>query len=217
MTNSTDLEARENERLTPFRRWLIVGILGFLVITLLGFVTGVGVAAAEKGNLSVRAIGMITGAFVLIGLCVSGIAKLKPALLTGEPQSANTKRANWALVAAGALGGIIGLVLSIAGLANGDNGVFSNGPLPPPVAVVVVAATVLIVPLMSHYWYANADEFEKRASGDGAIIAMYVYSIVAASWWLLDRAALVPPQEPMIVYLLVMFVWGVVWLYRKAN
>ena len=217
MTNSTDFDAPESERLTPFRRWLIVGLLGFFVITLLGFVTGVGVAAAEKGNLSVRAIGMIAGALVLIGLCAFGIAKLKPALLTGEPQSAKTKRANWALVAAGALGGIIGLVLSIAGLANGDNGVFSNGPLSPSVALIVVAAITLIVPLMSYYWYTNADEFEKRASGDGAIIAMYVYSIVAASWWLLERAAFVPPQEPMIVYLLVMFVWSAVWLYRKAN
>jgi hypothetical protein len=73
------------------------------------------------------------------------------------------------------------------------------------------------VPLLSFYWYANADEFEKRASGDGAIIAMYVYSIIAPCWWLLERAALIPPQEPMTVYLLVISVWGIVWLYRKAH
>ena len=217
MTNSTDLDAPEQERLTPFRHWLGVGTLGFILIALLGFVTGVLMSAAERGGFSTRGGILLAVAALLIGLCAWGIFRLKPALLTGEPQSAKTKRANWVLVACGVLGGVIGLTLSIAGLANGDNGVFSNGPLPPLVAAVVVAAIVLIVPLMSYYWYANADEFEKRASGDGAIIAMYVYSIAAASWWLLERAALLPPQEPMIVYLLVMFVWGVVWLYRKAN
>ena len=217
MTNSTDFDAPENEQASPFRRWLGVGMLGFILIALLGFVTGVLMSAAEKGGFSTRGGVLLVVAIILIALCGWGIVRLKPAMLTREPQSAKTKRANWALVAAGALGGVIGLVLSIAGLANGDNGVFSNGPLPPLIAVVVVAAVVLIVPLMSYYWYANADEFEKRASGDGAIIAMYVYSIVAASWWLLERAALVPPQEPMIVYLLVMVVWSVVWLYRKAN
>ncbi|MDG5751319.1 hypothetical protein P8R33_09395 [Qipengyuania sp. XHP0211] len=174
-------------------------------------------SAAEKGGFSMRGGILLAVAIGLIALCAWGIVRLKPGFLTGEPQSAKTRRANWVLVACGALGGIIGLTLSIAGLANGDNGVFSNGSLSPTVAFIVVAAIALLVPLLSFYWYANADEFEKRASGDGAIIAMYVYSIIAPCWWLLERAALIPPQEPMIVYLLVISVWGIVWLYRKAN
>jgi hypothetical protein len=217
MTNSTDLEARETEQASPFRRWLGVGTLGFILIALLGFVTGVLMSAAEKGGLSMRGGMLLMVAIALIALCTWGIVRLRPAFLTGEPQSAKTRRANWVLVACGALGGVIGLTLSIAGLANDENGVFSNGSLSPTVAVIVVAAIALLVPLLSFYWYANADEFEKRASGDGAIIAMYVYSIIAPCWWLLERAALIPPQEPMTVYLLVISVWGIVWLYRKAN
>lgn len=217
MTNSTDFDAPVNEQTSPFRRWLGVGTLGFILIALLGFVTGVLISAAEKGGFSMRGGILLAAAIAIIALCAWSIVRLRPAFLTGEPQSAKTRRANWVLVACGVLGGVIGLTLSIAGLANGENGVFSNGSLSPTVALIVVAAIALLVPLLSFYWYANADEFEKRASGDGAIIAMYVYSILAPCWWLLERAALIPPQEPMIVYLLVISVWGIVWLYRKAN
>ncbi|MDG5749401.1 hypothetical protein P8Q88_14575 [Qipengyuania sp. XHP0207] len=217
MTNSTEIDAPENDQPSPFRRWLGVGTLGFILIALLGFVTGVLMSAAERGGFTTRGGVLLTVAIFLIALCAWGVVRLKPAILTGEPQSKKTKRANWVLVACGVLGGVIGLTLSIAGLENGDFGVFSNGPLPPTVAIIVVSAIALLTPLLSFYWYANADEFEKRASGDGAIIAMYVYSVIAPCWWLLERAALIPPQEPMIVYLLVITVWGLVWLYRKAN
>ncbi len=84
-------------------------------------------------------------------------------------------------------------------------------------ALIAAAANAFLLSLLSLYWHKNADEFERGASGQGALAAIYTYAFIAPIWWILERADIAPAQEPMIVYLIVMGVWGLVWQVRRSN
>lgn len=218
MTNMNNLDA--DDRSSPLRnvaRMAGVVLILLLAVFMLGLIAGVLASAVERGEFSAKGAGVLAGAVIGAVACVWGAWKLRPHFNLADPVSKKTRKARWAMIASGVLGGLIGVVLSLSELQTGQSGVFSNGPLPPLNAMLAAGALVLLVPLMSYVWQSNADEFERGASGDGAIVGMYVYSIIAPAWWILDRADLVPPQQPMIVFLVVVAVWATVWIIRKAN
>ena len=215
-TNDIDMPATGGF-LSKIGRVLLLILLGIAAIFALGFVVGVSGAAIEHGHLSLKATGLLAGGLAACALCAYLVYRLRPDMRFGEPMSPKTRRANWALIASGVLGGVIGLVLALTELQTGEGGVFSNGPIPLGPALFVVGAYVLLLPLLAYHWFRNADEFERAASGKGAVAAIYAYGFIAPTWWILTRAGLLPPQDPMIVYLIVISVWGVVWQIRRAD
>ena len=220
MTNTSDLGAHDAPRPTLVSRifrLVLLFAVGLAAVFALGVVVGASGAAMEKGYLTLKTAGVIGGALLACGLLAYLLYRLKPDFRTGEPVGKKTRRANWALIASGVLGGIIGLVLGFTEFETGQSGVFSNGPLPLGSALFVVAAYVLLLPVASYYWQQNADEFEQDASAKGALAGMYAFGFITPTWWILQRAGLVPEQDPMIVYVIVISVWGIVWQLRRAD
>lgn len=216
-TNNPEAADARPSLLAKVLRVLLLLTLGIAAIFFLGFVAGASGAAIEHGHLTLKTAGLVIGGLLASAACAYVLYRLKPEFRSGEPIGEKTKRANWALIASGLLGGVIGLALAITETQTGQSGVFSNGPLPKNVALFVVAAYVLLLPLVSHYWHQNADEFERDASARGALVAIYAFGFITPTWWILSRAGFLPEQDPMIVYVIVVSVWGIVWQIRRAD
>ncbi|MXO95782.1 hypothetical protein GRI34_05020 [Erythrobacter aquimaris] len=191
--------------------------LGLVFVYALGFLVGVSAAALDNGRLTLKTVGLLLGCLAVLGLSGYGFYRLWPRRDREEPVSPKVERTRWSLIAALGLGMAIGVALTIPMLSGESGGVFSNDPIPATTALSIVIAYAVLTPIGSYFWHRNADEFEREASGRGALLGMYAYSVVAPSWWLLERADLVPEQDPMIVFLLVMTVWGVVWQIRRSD
>ncbi|MHA6721431.1 hypothetical protein [Sphingomonas sp. RS2018] len=129
-------------------------------------------------------------------------------------------KANHRLLAlSGALGGLIGLALALSVLGRPDKGMAGDamltGPLPVWLAVGIALLWGIALPIISWRWEQVVDEHERQAFRDGAVAGFYVLSVGGPVWWILGRAALVPPVDALGLYAAVLAVTGVVWLWRK--
>jgi hypothetical protein len=116
-----------------------------------------------------------------------------------------------------ALGGVMGLGMSLAGdggLADGG-GLFSNAPLPTWLAVVLVLIIGLVVPIISFFWHRTVDEQEADAYKTGALWAFYVYGVGAPIWWLSWRGGFAPEPSGIAIYFATMLTVLIVWTWKK--
>ncbi|MCA0902291.1 hypothetical protein [Qipengyuania aquimaris] len=218
MTGTNDMiEQSPPGLMSKIIRFAAMIALGLVFVYALGFLVGVSAAAFDNGRLTAKTVGLVLGCVAILALSGYGFYRLWPRRDKDEPVSPKVERTRWSMIAALGLGVAIGIALTIPMLDGGSGGVFSNDPIPATTALIIVIAFAVLTPIATYYWHRNADEFEQEASGRGALMGMYVYSVVAPAWWLLERADLVPEQEPMIVFLLVMTVWGVVWQIRRSD
>ena len=218
MTGTNDIiEQSPPGLVSKIIRFAAMIALGLVFVYALGFLVGVSAAAFDNGRLTAKTVGLVLGCLAILALSGYGFYRLWPRRDKNEPVSSKVERTRWSMIAALGLGVAIGIALTIPMLDGGSGGVFSNDPIPATTALIIVIAFAVLTPIATYYWHRNADEFEQEASGRGALMGMYVYSVVAPAWWLLERADLVPEQEPMIVFLLVMTVWGVVWQIRRSD
>ena len=174
-------------------RWVaIIGLtlaMAFLLGICVGFVKG---HSDHGGGLGIKAVAILAALL----LALTGSAWLLQRLIRSarpeEPLTTKERLNRNILIAAGLLGGVIGMVLALTG-TNGAPGfadVFSDGPLPAGVAVALVVTIGVLVPAISLYWHRHAvDEQEAAAYKNGALIALYVYMIGAPVWWFAWRAA----------------------------
>lgn len=136
-------------------------------------------------------------------------------------QKSASERANHRLLAiSGVLGGAVGLVLALTALGGhrkGDNlsDAMLNGPLPVWLAIVLALLWGVVMPIISWRWERVVDEHEREAYRDGAVAGFYALSIGGPVWWVLARADLVRPVDPVALYALVLVATGGVWLWRK--
>ena len=130
------------------------------------------------------------------------------------PVSDSVRKTRRVTVLSGLLGGIIGLVIA---LNDGNFNAFTNDPIDPAVAIIVTLAYVVLTPILALFWHRSADEFETNAYAQGALLAIYAYSLITPGWWMLTRAGILPPQDPMIVFLIIVAIWGVAWLVKKSD
>lgn len=187
-----------------------------------GFAATIGFSIVLAGIVSLVTKGEVTGkmgATFLVGLALLGggiyaLRRLDVFAAWRGPVSPKIRRARIAMVASGLIGGVIGVALS---LGDREFSAFSNGPIDPLVAVLVTLAYLICTPAMAIMWHRNADEFDQSANARGALLGIYAYSFIAPSWWLLSRAGLLPQQDPMIVFLIVLGVWGAAWWIKKSD
>ncbi|KQN25624.1 hypothetical protein ASE86_05265 [Sphingomonas sp. Leaf33] len=136
-------------------------------------------------------------------------------------QKSTSERANRRLIlTSGALGGVMGLALAVATLGGHRKGddlvdLMLTGPLPVWLVLVLVFAWGVLLPIISWRWHRVVDEHEREAYRDGAVAGHYLMSIGAPVWWLLARADLVRPIDPVAFFAAFIVVSGVVWSWRK--
>jgi uncharacterized protein YacL len=199
-----------------------IGRIALIVGTLLVAVFGVGMTAGiiavnlKRGTaISPTSLALVAAAALLAALAAYVAYRTSRAMTAaaGAPTS-RERRNRVVLVVCGAIGGIMGMVLSLAGTT--PMGAFSNEPIAPWLAAALAFAIGVLMPVLCVYWHRSvADEQEAAAYNKGALIGLYVYLLGAPTWWLLWRGGLLPEPNGIIIYMITIGVTGVIWLWAK--
>jgi hypothetical protein len=193
-------------------------VAGGMLATLFGAGVAVGLVGAHLkhgGEIGPRLIALVAGAllFAAGSAYVAWRGTRFMVRASGAPTTRD-RRNRTVLLVCGALGGVIGMALTLAGPTPAS--AFSNAPLPTAVAVALAFPIAVLLPILCVYWHRRvADEQEAAAYGKGALIGIYTYFIGAPTWWLLWRGGLVPPPDGIIIYFATITVTGAIWLWSK--
>jgi hypothetical protein len=211
-------ERPDQDRAITVKTVALSTLLGMIVLLSMGVVAGAGFALLDGSSKQGRAIliiavGLAAGLAALVGLM-----RLKPWAGSGEPMSPKTRKANKMLALAALLGGLFGAALSISTVSM-DNpwALFSNSPMSPWIVIPAIAVWLSIVPAISWQWHRSIDEHEAEAYKFGGVASLYLYAFLTPAWWLAWRAGLVPAPETMVIYLLVISVFGIGWFWRRSR
>jgi len=182
----------------------------------IGVITGLLSAHFGRGeSVEFRLVALVAGA-ALFAIGSAWIAYRATRALTraaGAP-TARERRNRIVLIACGALGGIIAMLLTLAGPS--PLSALSNDPLPPAIAVPLALIVAVLMPVLCLYWHRRAvDEQEEAAYKLGALFGIYTYFIGAPTWWLLWRGGLAPAPDGIVIYFTIITVTGAIWLWAK--
>lgn len=138
-----------------------------------------------------------------------------------EPVAPSTKKAQRTLILSLVFGAVLAGLFFAATLSDGfditDTHLFSNSPIPP---ILGIGCAILYIGGMIYscqQWYKSADEHERAAVSTALYASFYFYSLVGPAWWMLQRSGLVPVQDPMIMYILVLTVFAAIWTYKRGE
>ena len=188
--------------------WRWTGIVGLTLA--MAFLLGVGVGFVKGysdhgGGPGIKAVAVLAALLLALTGCAWLLQRLIRSARPEEPLTRKERLNRNILIAAGLLGGVIGMVLALTG-TNGAPAfadVFSDGPLPAGLAI-------------SLYWHRHAvDEQEAAAYKNGALIALYVYMIGAPVWWFAWRGGFAPEPHGVIIYVATVSVLGIIWIWKK--
>lgn len=193
-------------------RRLAIGLLGgfglvFTAAMIAGYVTGM----LDRGGPNVRDAVILAAMLLVAALIGYGAWRWWPRD-PGVPISPRVRSARNILIASGALGLPLGLILGFSD--GGAERALSNGPVSPAIALLAIATWAAAF-VTTWLWWQKIDEHEAAAYRDGGNIAVHAYLFIAPSWWMASRAGWLPPQDPMIVFLAVGTVWLIAWAYRR--
>ena len=204
----------------PSPLWRMVRIvgLGLLGTMLLGAVFGfIGAHVHEGGDIDAKFVLILGAILSLLAGCGWLLRRQFTSAPQQEPLTAKERLNRNLLIASGAIGGIIGLALAIAGGFDEPRfALLSREPLPSWLAVVLIIAIGVLMPVIGYCWHRYAvDEQEADAYKSGALAALYLYMIGAPVWWFAWRGGFAPEPNGVIIYLATVTVVGIVWLGKK--
>jgi membrane-bound metal-dependent hydrolase YbcI (DUF457 family) len=213
MMKSDDLEAGQPSYGTILLKRALIGIFGGLTLVVLaGVLAGYLSVAVERAHLSVKGgvvLALIVGLITLVGF---GMWRFWPRT-EPEPVAPRVRSARNLVALTGVLGIPLGVMLGIAD--DGTGLLFSNGPISPVIAATAIFTWAIAVPLLTWLWWRKIDEHEADAYRDGALVAAHGYLFTVPTWWMATRAGWLPPQDPMLVLLVVACLWCAVWFARR--
>lgn len=188
-----------------------------LFVFCLGVMFGAGSAGFERGAITPGIVITIAIALVIAAACGWWVMRLDLFGSDANPLASSTKKSRLILWLSTAFGVVIGIIMGVNGVLSGSPyGLFSNDAVPAGIAIALIASWVIFIPLIAIAWHRTIDEHEALANGAGAIAGIYAYLVITPVWWMGERAGLFPPQQPMIVFSLVIVVFSIVWLHKRA-
>jgi hypothetical protein len=198
---------------------VLISLFGAVFFT--GATMGVYAAISEKAGAGLLGyVIMAVAALLALGCFAFGMQR---ALVWqgkgGEPVAPRVQKSQRFAVLSGVVGFALAMVILVGEQQispGAEPGILSNGPLPIWTAVLLIAVLVIVVPWLTLVWQRNADEHEQLAYKDGALYALYAYSMLSLVWWLGARADLLPPVDGIAVFVVTHFIWCGVWFYRRS-
>ena len=193
---------------------------GLATIFTAGAIVGVIAASREDGGaLSTTAIAIIAVFVAIIGGLVYAQWRLARRIAASGGEMTRRERLNRnILVACGAMGGVVGLVLAIVdgAVPSEPMSIFDGGPLPFALAVFLAIFWGAVVPVIGWFWHTRAiDEQEANAYRDGGYYAAYAYLIAAPTWWFLWRGGILPEPNGVVIFIAFTLIWSAVWYWKK--
>lgn len=185
---------------------------GITLVLITGMMAGFTSVVIEHGGPDLTDMAILAGMLLTGAMVGYGMWRFWPRS-SGEPEAPRVKSARKILIAIMIFSAALGILLGMSD--DSAMGFFSNSPISPTIAIFAIAIWLIPVPLLSWLWWRRVDEHEANAYRDGALIAAHAYLFITPTWWLGARAGWFPPQDPMIVLLLVSVVWSVVSIMKK--
>lgn len=214
---SRDETGPDSTSQSDYGRMAKIALGAALYLVALAFMVGADALYPEDAPQPVKLILILVSAIIILIVTYYWSKSIGMVTDKDEPVAPSAKKSQKTLWLAGGIGGLIAVALIFLGdPSRGGENIFSNAPLAPIVAVLVALLYVVGTVLGSYKWHRTADEHERSASNKGAFAALYAYAIVAPVWWLGERASLLPAQEPMIVFVLVLTVYAATWTYFRG-
>lgn len=198
---------------TGFKQALIVAVAFILAVFMLGVVFGFTQSILRHGQIEAIDIAILAGMLaVLAGVLYLTWRVWPRAQPDREAQS--TIKSRTILLQIALVSVVLGIISALADPDSSQN-LFSNGPLTPVWAGAMLVIWLVFVPVVSWKWWQSVDEHEATAYRDGGFWAAHLYLFLVPAWWVAERAGWLPPQEPMIVFIIVCVFWCVWWLYKR--
>jgi hypothetical protein len=171
---------------------LVSALAGFGLLFAAGIATGVVAGSLERGAMKPLAAAVMLGALALVAGCGWLLWRTLPGLYAET--SPRVTRSRRLLTVSAAVGGALGLLLTLGALATGQEppDVFSNAPIAGWIALATIGVWLLVVPA-----------------------GIYAYCAIAPTWWFGWRGGFLPEPQEMVTFLIVVVVWGLVWLTRR--
>lgn len=198
--------------------WARVGLMAILVLTgifALGASAGI-IAADREDGFTFRTVLLLALMAYAVAICAWGAWRLYPTLVS-EPEAPRVRTSRTILWVGGAVGGVLGLMLSLSTDLAGGESLFSNGPIPPGIAVAAIVGWIFGGFGLTFAWLRTIDEHEMQANNAGALAGLCTYLAVEPAWWLGARGGFLPEQQPMLTFLLVLTVYTAVWFWRRSR
>ncbi len=187
---------------------------GLLALFMAGATAGAFAAMAEDDHYTARGIAVVA-AFALGAVASSvWIVRLLRSRAATPFQPAKVARANRMLVASGAIGGVLGVLITVGGISDPTYAI-SDAPIAPVLALIALALVGLAVPVVTLVWHRSVDEHEERIYRFASLIAIYAYFWISMVWWIAARGGFLPPADGKIIFGLVWAIWGLSWLWGK--
>jgi hypothetical protein len=195
-----------------------LAILGILFCV--GFILGVAVSHVEKGGgpMSLRAMGLLAGAVIILILIVIFAFRPIKTLVTPHPDLSTRERLNRnILIGSSVLGAVTGVALSMFSESKGNEhfATFSSQPISVMASVTLAVLWGIIMPVLAYFWHKTVDEQEAYAYREGAYYAFYAYACGAPTWWILWRGGLAPEPNGVVFYSILMTICGAVWFWKR--
>lgn len=199
---------------------ILLVIYSFISITCLAYTSGyiLGHFLGDYNGTSFTT-GLKIGAMVTI-IIISTYAAIRTYKIRKtivEPPTKKENIRNNLLIISGIIGGIIGVILAVQAINSDELSLNSiiNAPIPTLLALALAFFWAIIMPIICYYWYKNVDEQEMHAVRIGAYYSLYIYMIGAPTWWILWRGGLVPQPNGIIIYIITVYSFCGIWLWKK--
>lgn len=126
------------------------------------------------------------------------------------------RRSTWMTMGWFAAGVIIAAIALAFGGSNSTD-FPAIGSVTPITAGVLAMLVMTVGPWTTWLWWRATDEHERQAYLEGAHVAASAALYLGIGWWLLSRAALLPPPDGMAILIGLSVIWSAVWLWRKYS
>lgn len=126
------------------------------------------------------------------------------------------KRRYWASMGLASLIGAAGAYWTLIPQSSGSGPIqLISGPLPRNVAIGTATLWVVGLAFAMMLYHRAIDDHEKRAWLWAGLAGWYAFVFPIPAWWLLHRAALVPPVDAMLLFILSLIVNSIVYVWLK--
>ena len=216
---TTELDFDEMPDGPNYPRMIKVSLATVLYLASLGVIIASETALLDSLEGGVDVALVVGAAIMLITITVLWMKELGVGVggSKDEPVAPSTKKSKLVLLASGALGGFLAFLFYALQSGDGpDVEMFSNAPIAPEIAIGLSLLFLVGMIYSSLQWQKTTDEHEHAAVATGLYAAVAFYSVATPIWWMGQRASLLPEQDPMIMFVLVMAVMSAAWTYKRG-
>ena len=91
---------------------------------------------------------------------------------------------------------------------------FETGPISPAIAIILLAG-LAVTTIATVIYYRDIDEHELAVQSFASLVAINVYIILEAGWWIAAKAKIAPAMNHGAIFFAVLAAWTAVWLWRR--